>query len=77
MHPGEFLMDQVLVPRGLCARKAAEQLGTSPHFLGEVIAGTMPITPALADALAREFCHSRQWWLEFQLAWERERRFAA
>lgn len=72
LHPGEFLIERVLVPSGVCVRKAAEQLGVSSTSLAEVIAGDQPITPPLAAALAREFSYSRQWWLDLQQAWDRE-----
>jgi addiction module HigA family antidote len=77
MHPGEILFEHVLMPSGVCVRRAAEQLGVSSDSLNQVISGQKPITPALAYALAREFSYSRQWWLDLQRAWDEEQRLAA
>lgn len=74
MHPGEFLIERILLPSGVCVRKAAEQLGVSSESLAEVISGKTPITIPLAHALAREFGYSRQWWLHLQRAWDDEQR---
>ncbi len=77
MHPGVFLIDHVLLPSGVCVRQAAEQLGVSCETLSAVIAGQQPVTPLLAHALAREFCGSREWWLDLQRGWDAEQRLAA
>jgi addiction module HigA family antidote len=77
MHPGEILLERVLMPSGICVRRAAERLGVSSGSLGQVISGQKPITPALAYALAREYSYSRQWWLDLQRAWDEEQRLAA
>jgi addiction module HigA family antidote len=77
MHPGEFLIEWILLPGGISVRKAAEQLGVSTEALAEVISGKIPITVALAHALAREFSYSRQWWLDLQRAWDDEQRLVA
>jgi addiction module HigA family antidote len=77
MHPGEFLIERILLPGGISVRKAAEQLGVSTEALAEVISGRTPITVALAHALAREFSYSRQWWLDLQRAWDDEQRLVA
>ncbi len=77
IHPGVFLIDHVLLPSGISVRRAAEQLGISSQALSAVIAGQQPVTPGLAHALAREFCYSRQWWLDLQRAWDAELRLAA
>ena len=76
-HPGEILMEQVLVPNGTSIRHAAGQLGMSAETLGLVIAGTQPVTPALAHGLAREFAFSAAWWLRLQRAWDEEQLLAA
>ncbi len=77
IHPGEFLIDRVLLPSGISARRAAEQLGVSSAELGEVISGNRPLTVKLAHALSREFSYSRQWWLDLQRIWDAEQRLVA
>jgi plasmid maintenance system antidote protein VapI len=42
-----------------------------------VIAGSRPMTAALAQGLSREFSYSRQWWLDLQRAWDEEQRLVA
>ncbi len=77
LHPGEILMEHILLPSVLSIRRAAERLEVSDESLGQVIAGQTPITLPLAHALAREFSFSRQWWLDLQKAWDDEQRLAA
>jgi len=77
MHPGQFLIERVLVPSGVSVRRAADQLGISSESLSDFVAGRDSLDVALAHALAREFSYSREWWLQMQRAWDAEQQLAA
>ena len=77
LHPGEFLLDRILVPAGVPVRRAADQLGLSTEALAMVISGKNPVTIPVAHALSREFGYSRQWWLDLQRAWDDEQHIVA
>ena len=76
-HPGEVLMEQVLLPSHISISQAARQLGVSTETLAQVIAGGRPVTASLAHAFAREFGYSCQWWLALQRSWDEEQRLVA
>ena len=77
MHPGQFLIERVLVPSGVSVRRAADQLGVSAESLSALVAGRDSLDVALAHALAREFSYSREWWLQLQHAWDAEQHLTA
>ena len=62
-HPGERLMEEVLLPANLSIRQAAERLEISADTLADIVRGRLPISGGIAVRLAREFGISRERWL--------------
>lgn len=75
-YPGEILRDDVLPALALSRDEAAVRLGITPAALGEVLAGTVPVTPALAEAIDDLCGNGGAIWLRMQrnyTAWHRAR----
>ena len=64
-RPGEFLRF-LLVEEEMLVDTAAERTGLTPQQIAGVIAGTLPVTPELAEKLARLAGTTAQFWLKLQ-----------
>ena len=69
IHPGELLLDEFLLPRGLSQRAFAARLGWPPRRLNELVTGKRGITPESAAELSRALGTSVEFWLYLQVTW--------
>lgn len=69
IHPGELLLDDFLLPRGLSQRAFAARLGWAPRRLNELVTGQRGITPESAAELSRALGTSLELWLHLQVRW--------
>ncbi len=80
IHPGEILREDVLPALNMPVQTAARHLGVSRQTLHRILAGTMPVTPAMALRLGKFCGNGPALWLNMQSAydlWEAERKFGA
>ena len=69
VHPGELLLDEFLLPRGLSQRVFAARIGWPPRRLNDLVTGKRGITPDSAAALSRALGTSAEFWLYMQISW--------
>ena len=66
VHPGEILLEEFLVPKGVSQRAFAEKLNWTPARLNELINGKRGITADSALDLAEELGTSAEVWMNLQ-----------
>jgi len=69
VHPGELLLDDFLLPRGLSQVAFAARLGWHPRRLNELVTGKRGITPESAAELSKALGTSPEFWLYVQVSW--------
>ena len=65
VHPGEILREE-LKERKLTQKAFAEQIGTRPSHLNELIKGKTSMTIAIADKLQEALAIDSQSWINLQ-----------
>lgn len=65
MHPGETVAEEIAT-RGLTAAGFAAELGCPVAELEGLLAGTLPVTPALAAALEQAWGPEVGFWMRLQ-----------
>ena len=66
IHPGEFLLEEFLIPVGKSQRTFAEEIGWTTAKLNEVIKGKRGITAETALDLAEFLGTSPELWMNLQ-----------
>jgi addiction module HigA family antidote len=66
IHPGEVLLEDYMIPRGLTANKLALELHVAPNRISDVVRGERGITPDTALRLAAYFDTSAELWMGLQ-----------
>jgi len=66
VHPGEILMEELLIPRNLTQAKLARGTGLPPQAISEIINGRRSITPEAAVRLGDFFGISPMFFLNVQ-----------
>jgi addiction module HigA family antidote len=69
-HPGEYIREEFLQAGGKSIFEFAMAMQISEKLACEIIVGIQPITPALAESLAKVFGVKSDCWLEMQAAWD-------
>jgi antitoxin HigA-1 len=69
-HPGEILMQDFLVPRGLTQTTLANALGISVTRVNEIVKGKRGVTAETAWMLAGAFGTSPEFWGNLQMAYD-------
>ncbi len=70
VHPGEVLVEDVLVPLGLSANRLALALGVPANRISEIIAGRRALSADTALRLAKLLDSSAEFWVELQAAYD-------
>ena len=66
-HPGEVLREQILPRLGLSQRELAARLDIPQKTLGDFLAGSHPVTLAIARRLGLAFGNGPRFWLALQM----------
>ena len=66
IHPGEFILEEFLLPGNKSQRELAEELGWTPARLNELIKGKRGITAEAALDLAYVLGTSPEVWMNLQ-----------
>ena len=66
MHPGRFLLEEILAPRGISVFHLAKDIGVPARRIYEIVQGQRPITADIAHRLAHYFGMSERYWLDLQ-----------
>jgi antitoxin HigA-1 len=69
IHPGEFLLDEFLLPRGVSQRAFAANLGWPPRKLNELVTGKRGVTAESALELGNALGTSMAFWMYLQVNW--------
>lgn len=69
-HPGEYLLDDFLIPRGITQKAFAQHIGVAPVVINDIAKGRRGLTPKLAMMIAKALGTELQFWLNAQIAWE-------
>lgn len=69
-HPGEMLLEELLIPMKLTQRELADALNVPYQRVNELVNGRRGITPSTALRLAKYFDLSPSFWLNLQLRWD-------
>lgn len=72
-HPGEYLLDDYLVPRGISQKAFADHIGVAPVVINDICRGRRGLTPKLAMMIANALGTELRFWLNAQIAWEYSR----
>jgi addiction module HigA family antidote len=68
--PGEYLLDDFLIPRGITQKDFAKHIGVAPVVINDICKGRRGLTPKLAMMIANALGTELQFWLNAQIAWE-------
>ena len=66
-HPGEVLLEDVIIPLGLTITEAAKDLGVTRKTLSQFVNGKCSLSPKMAIRIAKATNTSPQSWLNMQL----------
>ncbi len=69
-HPGEYLLDDFLTPRGISQKAFAGHIGVKPVVINDICRGRRGLTPRLAMMIAKGLGTELQFWLNAQSAYE-------
>ena len=70
IHPGEMLLEEFLIPKGVSQRAFAIKLGWTAAKLNELIHGRRGVTADTALDLARELKTTPEVWLSLQMHYD-------
>ena len=70
MHPGRFLLEEILAPRGISVFHLASDIGVPARRIYEIVQGQRPITADIAHRLAHYFGMSERYWLNLQARYD-------
>lgn len=68
--PGEYLLDDFLIPRGISQKAFAQHIGVAPVVINDICKGRRGLTPKLAMMISKALGTELQFWLNAQIAWE-------
>ncbi len=66
VHPGEILLEELMIPLGITANALARDLRVPATRISEIIKGNRAVTADTALRLARYFGNSPQFWMNLQ-----------
>lgn len=66
LHPGEVLLEELMVPMGLSQYRLAKDMSVAPRRINEIVHGKRSVTADTALRLARFFGTSEMFWLNLQ-----------
>ena len=66
LNPGEFLLEDYLIPMGISQNALARALGISPRSINEIVHGRRGITPEMSLKLGKFFKQSAHFWFHIQ-----------
>ena len=69
-HPGEMLLEEILIPMGMTQRELAKAIHVPYQRVNEIINKRRGVTPSTALRLAKLFGMSEDFWLSMQLRWD-------
>ncbi|HXY39800.1 MAG TPA: HigA family addiction module antitoxin [Vicinamibacteria bacterium] len=72
IHPGEVLLEELLVPMGISQYRLAKGISVPPRRINEIVHGKRAVTADTALRLARFFGTSEQFWLGLQSRYDLE-----
>ena len=72
IHPGEILLEEFLVPRGISQYRLAADITVPPRRINEIVLGKRAISPDTALRLSRYFGLSEQFWINLQTRFDLE-----
>jgi antitoxin HigA-1 len=70
MHPGRFLLEEILAPRGISVFHLAKDIGVPARRIYEIVQGQRPINADIAHRLAHYFGMSERYWLDLQARYD-------
>jgi addiction module HigA family antidote len=72
IHPGEVLLEEILIPMGLSQNRIARNIGVPPRRINEIVHGKRAVTADTALRLARYFGTSEEFWMGLQADYDLE-----
>jgi addiction module HigA family antidote len=66
IHPGEFLLEEFLVPLGISQYRLAKEISVPPRRINEIVHGKRSISADTALRLARFFGTTELFWINLQ-----------
>jgi addiction module HigA family antidote len=70
IHPGEMLLEEFLIPKGVSQRAFAAELGWTAAKLNEIVTGKRGMTADTALDLADALGTSAELWMNLQVTWD-------
>jgi hypothetical protein len=64
--PGEILLEDYTIPKGISQNALARALGINPRSINEIVLGRRSITPEMSLKLGKFFKQSAQFWFNLQ-----------
>lgn len=72
VHPGEILLHEFLIPKGMSAHRLALCIGVDPRRIHDIIQGRRSVTADTALRLGRFFSVSPEIWMDLQSRYDLE-----
>ena len=70
VHPGEMLMEELMLPYNLTQQEMAVPLKNSRKHLIDIIHGRKPISLEISQRMAKLFQTSIDFWIQGQMAYD-------
>ena len=70
VHPGEFLVEEFMMPYNITQQEMAGHLRISRKHLIDIIHGRRPVSLEIAQRLAKFFTTSIDFWIQGQMAFD-------
>ena len=66
LHPGAYLLEELLEPLGISQNALARRLGVTPKTINDIVRGRRSVTAEMALRLGRFFGMTPDFWLSLQ-----------
>lgn len=70
IHPGEILLEDLMMPLGMTVEHLAAALNVNPRLVAQVVSGKARITANLGLRLSRHFDMSPRFWINLQARYD-------
>jgi len=70
IHPGEVLLEEFLIPKGISQVALARHLGIPVQRVNEIVRGKRGITPDTACLLAQALNTTPEFWMNLQVGYD-------
>ncbi len=73
VHPGDIIIEDFMIPKQMTIAELAEKCDISIPATNNLLNGHASITEKLAERLAKTFGNTKEFWLDLQEKYDKEK----